>query len=362
MRILFCTNLPSPYRVVFFNELGKLCDLTVCYERRTASNRDSRWYSNGSISYREVYLNLIPVGSDKSIGKALYNYIACHSFDKLIITNYVSPSCIVAIAYCKIKKIPYWVEYDGGFNNKDTFLKKTFKKFLIGKATGHMTTSDEHIDYLKSLGIDSSIIFKYPFSSVTQKDLLKANQMVKKGKDYYRKKLQMNEKHIVLSVGQFIHRKGFDLLINAAKSFDDVGVYIIGGVPTDEYIAMAQGKNNIHFLGFMNKEQLAEYYCAADIFVLLTREDIWGLVINEAMTFGLPIITTERCIAASEMVQDGDNGYIVPVNDYRMTVKLVNVLLRDVDLYNKMSKACSTIVSLYTIEKMAERHMEILSL
>ena len=43
MKILFITNLPSPYRVDFFNELGKKIDLTVCYERESSSERDAKW-------------------------------------------------------------------------------------------------------------------------------------------------------------------------------------------------------------------------------------------------------------------------------------------------------------------------------
>ena len=50
---------------------------------------------------------------------------------------------------------------------------------------------------------------------------------------------------------------------------------------------------------------------ASDLFVLPTREDIWGLVINEAMSFGLPIITTRKCIAGTELITDGENGYLL---------------------------------------------------
>lgn len=72
---------------------------------------------------------------------------------------------------------------------------------------------------------------------------------------------------------------------------------------------------NVHFIDFMPKKELADYYRAADIFVLPTREDIWGLVINEAMAYGLPVVTTEKCVAGVEMVCEGHNGYIVPVEN-----------------------------------------------
>ena len=75
--------------------------------------------------------------------------------------------------------------------------------------------------------------------------------------------------------------------------------------------------NNVHFIDFKNKDTLKEYYHVADVFVLPTREDIWGLVINEALAYGLPVITTDKCMAGLEMIENGKNGYIIPVNDVK---------------------------------------------
>src|SRR5262249_23578631 len=69
------------------------------------------------------------------------------------------------------------------------------------------------------------------------------------------------------------------------------------------------------FQNFTDKAGLAEYYAAADIFVLPSRSETWGLVINEAMEFGLPIVTTSAVGAAPDLVTDGENGYVVPPDD-----------------------------------------------
>lgn len=63
---------------------------------------------------------------------------------------------------------------------------------------------------------------------------------------------------------------------------------MVGGEPTEDYLQMraSLGLDNVHFVGFQKKEALSRYYRAADLFVLPTREDIWGLVINEAMAYG----------------------------------------------------------------------------
>ena len=76
---------------------------------------------------------------------------------------------------------------------------------------------------------------------------------------------------------------------------DGGDVQQIVGFDDDE--ARENDLTNVHFVGFKTKEQLEDYYRAADLFVLPTREDIWGLVVAEAMAYGLGVITTNRCNA-----------------------------------------------------------------
>lgn len=72
---------------------------------------------------------------------------------------------------------------------------------------------------------------------------------------------------------------------------------------------------NVYFVGYKDKKTVMEYLKASDIFVHPTSTDVWGLVINEAMACGQPIITTDMCIAGSALIEDGVNGYIVKVGD-----------------------------------------------
>lgn len=363
MKVLFSANIPSPYRTEFFNELGKLCDLTVCYERRSASDRDVKWVGKAAQNYQEVYLDLKPVGPDKSRGSALRNYIAAHHADYLIMTNYVSPACMEAILYCRLKKIPYWVEYDGGFNKKDSFLNRIMKKTLICRAEGHLTTSEEHIAYLMSLGIPAERIFKYPFTSLTEKDLEDNYRITDMEKKLQKQELGITERKMILSVGQMIPRKGFDVLLQAVSNLPrDIGIYIVGGSPYEDLQKLKDslGLENVHFIEFKTKKRLREYYMASDLFVLPTREDIWGLVINEAMSFGLPIITTRKCIAGTELITDGENGYLLEAGEIQQTTEKIRILMESDSKRLLMGNKCRDKIRRYTIERMAQRHIEVL--
>ena len=362
MNVLFVTNVPSPYRVDFFNELGKSVELTVIFERHGASDRDKQWQGDKAQHFTEIYTEDKPIGIDRSVGRNLTKILKSLKFDHLIISGYASPAVMLAIAYCRTHCIPYYIESDGGFNKKDQFPKSILKKFMLRGANGHFVTCEEYRNYLLSLGVNSECIYKYPFTSVKQAEILNKPLAVDE-KSVLRKKLGIKEEKIVLSVGQFIHRKGFDVLIEAARKLpDSIGIYFVGGVPTEEYTALV-GKyhlRNIHFCGFKDKAALREYYLAADVFVLPTREDIWGLVVNEAMACGLPVITTDRCIAGLELIKNGVNGYIVPVEDVNTLCVTIQNCYSALKRQEGMAEAALQVMRKYTIENMAEVHDQLI--
>jgi len=359
MKILFITNLPSPYRVDFFNELGKHCDLTVIYERHSASDRDKKWVNYNNGEYKEIYLKNIKIGSDKSFGIDLIRYLKKKYFDKVIFCGFSSPAIMIGILYCRLYHIKYYIESDGGLFKQENYIKKRIKRFFLDNCEGVLTTCNEDIKSFHFLGVDLHKIKKYPFSSVKDEDIV-SRILTRDEKKCIRKKLGISEDKVLICVGQYIKRKGFDLLIKAANRIPDVGIYLIGGRPTDEYLSLKEtsGADNIHFVDFLTKNELMEYYDAGDIFVLPTREDIWGLVINEAMARALPVITTDMCNAGLELISQGENGYIICSDDVDSLAESVK------DAFNsdleKMSENSLKKIKGYTIENMVKQHLKIL--
>ena len=251
------------------------------------------------------------------------------------------------------------MEVDGGLIRQERKEKYLFKKSLVRKADQWLSSGRYTTEFLVHYGAEKSRIHFYPFSSVFEKDILPAVPSADE-KQALKEELGVPEKRMVLAIGQFIHRKGFDILMHAACSLDkDVGIYIVGGEPTEDYLQMraSLGLDNVHFVGFQKKEALSRYYRAADLFVLPTREDIWGLVINEAMAYGLPVITTDRCVAGLELVEEGVNGSIVPVEDAAaLAGKMKEILSSDLE---KMGTASLKKIRAYTIENMAKAHVAI---
>lgn len=92
------------------------------------------------------------------------------------------------------------------------------------------------------------------------------------------------------------------------------------------------------------------------MFVLPTREDIWGLVINEAMAFGLPIVTTDKCGAGIEMVKNNRNGYIIHSDAVE---ELAAAICQALDYSEQMVADSLNTAKAYTIENMASEHIKI---
>lgn len=358
MNILFTTNFPAPYRVEFFNELGKYCNLTVAYERKKALHRDEKWVGNPAVNFEEMYLKLKPVGTSQSRGLDLVKYISKNKFDIIVFGGYASPSVMMAMEYCQLTKKRYYIEYDGSFFKKDSFVKGIIKKHLIKGAEGNFITCDETEKYLNSLGVSKERIFYYPFSSLHERDILEEPLSCEEKKQK-KAELGIHEEVAIISVGQFIYRKGFDILLNAIKTIDrKVGVYIIGGEPTEEYLDICNRHNlgNVHFYPFCEREELFEWYKACDLFVFPTREDIWGLVVNEAMACGLPIISSNMSIAARELLKDGQAGTLYDYDDCVQLAEQIDWLLAQEQ--NPYSEASLQTIRNYTIEEMAATHMK----
>lgn len=356
MKVLFMANIPSPYRVDFFNELGKYCDLTVTFEGKNATDRNKNWIAQKSHKYKEVYLKGIRTKSDQFLCKDIIKIIK-GGFDQIIVGGYSSPTAMLAIEYMRIHKILFWLEADGGLISKESGLKYKVKRHFISSASGWFSSGKSTTKYLTYYGAEKAKICEYPFSSIREEDIMSAPLS---NKTQLQKKLGMAGAYNVISVGQFIYRKGFDILLKAWKGCpEESHLYIIGDTPTEEYLKIKNelGLGNVHFVGFKTKEQLKEYYQAADLFVLPTREDIWGLVINEAMANALPVITTDRCVAGLELVENGTNGYIVTVEDVEKLKYCIMEILSDEELRKKIAQNNLKKIKSYTVEKMAYVHI-----
>ena len=360
-RILFISNTPSPYRVDFFNVLGAMpeIDLTAAFLFRPEEHRERErsWFREEYDSFRPVFLDKkikLPGGHYFHTGM---RELLQGTYDEIVFCGYTYLSMMYGMRLLKRRGKSFWLEIDGALVRTENGIRKRIKTACISAADHWFSTGAAPDQYLLQYGAKQEGIVRYPFSSVKAAELARAEDLTPASKAALRQALGLTEEKILVSVGQFIPRKGFDLLLQAAKDLPhDLGIYIIGGEPPKEYtdFVAQSGLDHVHFLKFMDKRTLWRHYLAADLFVLPTREDIWGLVVNEAMACGLPVVTTDNCVAGMEMVEEGENGFLVKAGDAEDLLRGLKLAL-DSDLRRRGRNALET-AKKYTIEQMAQTH------
>lgn len=357
--VLFLTNVPAPYTVDFFEGLGKRYCLTVLFERKQAENRKKEWLKYQNKYFKAIYLPGFSVGDELAFCPGVLKYLGNRSYDLIIVGDYSSPTGMLAISFLRLKGISYFIHADGGLVNNDGIVKGAVKRKLISKAAGYMSSGKKTDEYLVNYGANKEKCFHYPFTSIHEADIIKKVQ-TQEEKKLVRNKLYENvseDKFIILSVGSIEYRKGFDILIKSVRYLSsNVEIYIIGGEATENLkkLMFELSVTNVHFLSFMPFEKIKKYMEYADAFVLPTRWDIWGLVVNEAMAAGLPVITTERCVAGVELIKPGENGYIVPAENPEILAEKINILVENQEILQNMSINSRETSSQYTIEKMVD--------
>ena len=351
-KILILSIYPAPYRVDLINRFSDTYDLDVFFESATGDQRDSEWFRQGK------YYTL-----DSEDGTKAYRKINISSYALVIIYDYASKEGIKLISRCKRHKIPYIINCDGVMMEKHgNFVRDLIKRYLIKGAAGYFASGENAKQYFLKYGADESKIFIHTFSELEDDDILET-PLSGEQKSQLREKLNLPKNNkIAIAVGRFIPLKRYDALIKAWKNMpDDYTLLLIGGGSEEEnYRDIIKDNNlsNVIIRDFMLKDRLFDYYKAADVFVHPTSYDVWGLVVNEAMACGLPIVVSDHCVAGLELIKNGKNGYQIPMgNDEEMCQRVVKII-SDPALYQQMSQNVLETIRPYTMSNMAKVQMD----
>jgi glycosyltransferase involved in cell wall biosynthesis len=122
-----------------------------------------------------------------------------------------------------------------------------------------------------------------------------------------------------LYCGQLIHRKGVDILLDAfcqaAVALPDIELVLVGEGPLGPELRAKipqSTRPRVHFAGFQPVAELPKFFAEADVFVLPSRHDGWGVVVNQAIAAGMPVISSDAVGAAADLVRENENGHLFP--------------------------------------------------
>lgn len=298
----------APFRLQWLEALSEYLDVVV-YHLNDYDNSVNAKYLDISSDKIEIKTDYIDV-----VGKKFFRYskILNENADMILLDGYGFVGQVFLIAYLRIHKVDFYMTVDGGLlPNKENKTKRLIKQFCLNGPKAILSTSEITDSFINHYKTSDAPVVRHYFSSIYLRDVYRPKWEEKAA---LKRKLNLENKFSVLAVGRFIHVKGFDILLKTAELFDsDVCFVFVGGIPPKEYLDIARknSSNNIRFVDFLNKNELKDYYYACDVFALPSRGDVWGLVVGEAMSCGLPVISSNKCIAGASMIKNYVNGFVV---------------------------------------------------
>ena len=352
-RVVLLTEIIAPYRISVFNVLARQeqVDLHVIFLAETDDVvRQWRVYKDEiQFSYRVLPSWRWRAGKKNIlVNRRLWSALNTANPQAVICGGYNYPASWGALWWARRRQVRFilWSESNQQDQRAGHIWVESLKRYFLRRCDAFVVPGKSSSAYLQDLGAPAQNIFVAP-NAVDSGYFAKAAAAARANEAAHRQRLGLPERFILYS-GRLVPEKGvFDLLQAYAKLESNlrakVGLVFAGdGVSRGKLVEQAQPirPGMVCFPGFAQREDLAVLYALGEGLVLPTHTDPWGLVVNEAMTCGLPIIVTSVAGCAQDLVDDGWNGFVVPPRDPDRLSSALRALLEHSETRLKMS-ACS---------------------
>jgi glycosyltransferase involved in cell wall biosynthesis len=358
-RVVYWNNQPTPYVVDRFNALAKrdCLDFEAWFSSRREWDRD--WDVNeGEWHFPHRYLPSVSLGGHVLALSALA--VARRAPD-LIVSLYGHMSYVLGFALARMRSVKtvFWVEptFDAWMRRGP--IKDRLKSFMFTNVDAIFTTGSDGRRFAERFNADTNQIYRLPyFNQFNYFNSARAGGL----RERTRLRNALGLRGVTfLYVGRLWKGKGVHHLLDAFKSLqlscaEPVSLMIVGDGEESHALrdrCREESISHVAFTGFKQRSELPNYYAATDVFVFPTLGDPYGLVLDEAMASGLPVITTDAVGELADRVQDGVTGLVVPARDGAALTEKMRLLAVNPQLRHQLSCAGSARVANGTAEKWA---------
>lgn len=314
-----------------FNELEY--EFKVIFMSSTESNRnwdESKELKKMKFDYLILNSTQLKINTNKDshffhINLNIKSLLSEEKPDIIIHAWWASLTAWMSLFWCKKNKAKYilWSEssiYEKSWRRSIT---KPLVKYLVKKSDWYLSFWTRAKEYLEILWADTNKIIEL-YNTVDIDFFIIESESLKNKKEELKEKYWIKTKYVLLFVWQLIKRKWvYEILEwfdNFQKTNIDISLIFVWWWQEKENLEKIIKENNIQnvfFPWFFQQDKISELYTIADIFTLPSSEEVWWLVINEAMCFWLPIITAYQVWASVDLVQEWQNGYIMKENTWK---------------------------------------------
>lgn len=330
---VFLTNLPAFYKLNLYNAIAKEKKILVVFLWNDAEIRNKdffkgeklfQYYSLIGKSKCQIYFFLL-----KLILGVQTKYFVLGGWD-----TFYMWFCWLLIPRKKSTLVVESSILESKIHGFRGWLKRVFlSKISLIYASGYAQT-----DLVRSLGFRKRVIETKGVGlfNIVEKPTLFIPNIIRN----------------FIYVGRLSQEKNLELLINVFNELPQYTLNIIGFGPLEQNLKSI-AKSNIFFHGAIANEKVSEYYLKNDVFILPSISEPWGLVVEEALNNGLPVIVSDRVGCVKELINNDFNGIIFHYNDSNSLKKAI-VKISDKAYYTNLKKNVLKI----DFRKIAQRQIE----
>lgn len=373
MRVLIIHNqLWAHYKSKLFSELydalkkaSTTNDLQVCHIAEYESMRGGM-LDQQQVHYKYPYKVLFS-GSLDTIGlkqrfNALKKAFDSYQPDVLNITGYYDYAQVLLMLYAKwVWRIPVVMSLESSADdNQRSSVKEAIKSFLIRQVNAFFCFGSSTVAYAQALGAQ-------PHQIAVDKAAVVDDVLIRQKFLAARQEATNTPKRFIY-VGRLAKEKNLDTLLKAFSQLQkelvsarDWELLLVGTGPEKEALqALAHqlDSTGIRFAGGVPWYEVPSYLAQAHVAILPSYSEPWGLVVNEAMICELPVIVSEKCGCAKDLVQNGQNGFTFHPDQQEELQKHMRYFVSHPDRTPEMGKSSAQIVEQFSAQKVANQMVD----
>jgi glycosyltransferase involved in cell wall biosynthesis len=319
IRVAVVTNILSPYRVPLYERLAMMSDLDLRVILLGSTEANRQWepalqkngFHNEVLPGKSWYVWRweFPIHLNRGLCKALQTHLP----DVVMVSGWDQPGYWQSAWWCRRRGVPL-VLHNGSTSTSGLRRSKAsmlIRQAMVRRASSYVAYGSKAQQYLFELGAPADRV--HVGLNTVDVDTFAKSVQAERSQPTFSKRRSSYPPVLLLYVGQLNRRKRVDLLLQAMGSLrtDDIGLLVVGSGPEDENLRTlteSLGLHHIYFEGFQQPAALPSYYALADALVLPSDREVWGLVVNEALSAGLFVITSDEVGASSDTICKGWNG------------------------------------------------------
>ena len=285
-------------------------------------------------------------------------------YDAVLVYGWGRATNWLAMAAAAASRTPLLLRGESNLLNSVSPVKKLLKKIMLrplfATTAGFLSIGRYNTEFYRNWGVPTDKIYLTPYA--VDNDFW-VGQSASLGPRKSQLKCELGfdpNMPVVLFAGKLIAvKRPFDLLqaFNQVSKRVAAGLVFLGdGKLRQELETYARQRRlpNVRFVGFKNQTEIAPFFALADVFVLPSGCEPWGLVINEAMCFGLPVIASDKVGAAGDLVQPGVNGYVYPAGNVDALSEHLEELLLNPALRHAAGQASRELIQNWGIPQIVD--------